>query len=71
MAKFSIFEEVKPPCVFTPAVTLPVLKHPDLQPNSGSWCVLELQSLREEGGRTYRVARYWKDDVGAEVWPVL
>eukprot|EP00066_Takifugu_rubripes_P029339 XP_011618605.1 PREDICTED: poly [ADP-ribose] polymerase 4 [Takifugu rubripes] len=36
------------------------------KPNSSSWCVLELQSLREEGGRTYRVARYWKDEAGAE-----
>lgn len=54
-----------------PLLTLPGLKHPNLQPNSGSWCVLELQSLLQEGGRTYRVARYWKDDVGAEVGPFL
>lgn len=57
--------------MFSLLLTLPVLKHPDLQPNSSSWCVLELQSLREEGGRTYRVARYWKDEAGAEVWPFL
>lgn len=33
--------------------------------------MLELQSLREGAGRTYRVTRCWKDDGGAEVWPFL
>lgn len=41
------------------------------QADSNSWCVLELQSLREEEGRAYRVVRCWTDDVGAEVWPFL
>ncbi|XP_070770875.1 protein mono-ADP-ribosyltransferase PARP4 [Enoplosus armatus] len=34
--------------------------------NSNTWCVLELQSVRGEEGRQYRVVRYWKDDVGAK-----
>ncbi|XP_069011288.1 protein mono-ADP-ribosyltransferase PARP4 [Embiotoca jacksoni] len=33
--------------------------------SSSSWCVLELQSVRAEGGRRYRVVSYWKDDAGA------
>ncbi|AWP13565.1 putative poly [Scophthalmus maximus] len=34
--------------------------------NSNTWCVLELQSVRGESGRRYRVVRNWKNDVEVE-----
>ncbi|TKS67666.1 Poly [ADP-ribose] polymerase 4 [Collichthys lucidus] len=33
---------------------------------SQTWCVLELQSSKEEKGWQYRVVRYWKDNIGAK-----
>ncbi|XP_040003872.1 protein mono-ADP-ribosyltransferase PARP4 isoform X2 [Xiphias gladius] len=33
--------------------------------NSNTWCVLELQSVKGESGRRYRVVKYWKNDMGA------
>lgn len=42
-------------------------KNSNLQSSSSSWYVLELQSLREEGGWTYRVVRYRQDEGGAKV----
>lgn len=76
VAKYSIFEEVKLRCVVTAAVTVALQffelkgkkKYPNLQSSSGSWWVLELQSLREEGGWRYRVVRYRQHDVGSKVW---
>lgn len=72
VAKYSIFEKVKLLCAVTPAaLSLHERGNLNLQADSNSWCVLELQSLQEEEGRTYRVVRCWKDDVGDEVWPFL
>ncbi|XP_022596628.1 poly [ADP-ribose] polymerase 4 [Seriola dumerili] len=34
--------------------------------NSNTWCVLELQSVKGEKGRRYRVVRYWKNNTGAK-----
>ncbi|XP_023286599.1 poly [ADP-ribose] polymerase 4 isoform X2 [Seriola lalandi dorsalis] len=34
--------------------------------NSNTWCVLELQSVKGEKGRLYRVVRYWKNNTGAK-----
>lgn len=72
VAKYSIFEKVKLLCAVAPAApTLHQRGNLNLQAHSNSWCVLELQSLRVEEGRKYRVVRSWKDDVGAEVRPFL
>ncbi|XP_067371717.1 protein mono-ADP-ribosyltransferase PARP4 isoform X1 [Channa argus] len=34
--------------------------------NSNTWCVLELQSVKTENGRQYRVVRYWNNDIVAK-----
>ncbi|KAK2840214.1 hypothetical protein Q5P01_013954 [Channa striata] len=34
--------------------------------NGNTWCVLELQSVRAEHGRQYRVVRYWNSDIVAK-----